>query len=107
MSRLRGVEANVAACFLLNLNLHFAFLAPYSYTGIKGWLLASPLGCSAMLNSDIQGMAVHKYSPFPWHATSSSMHPSPRFLWLRGTVAHPDKRAWREAYATIISLFRC
>lgn len=64
MSRLRGVEANVAACFLLNLNLHFAFLAPYSYTGIKGWLLASPLGCSAMLNSDIQGMAVHKYSPF-------------------------------------------
>lgn len=54
MSRLRGSEANVAACFLLNLNLHFTFLALYGYTAIKVFvLLASPLRWSAMLNSDI------------------------------------------------------
>lgn len=63
MSRLRGSEANVAACFLLNLNLHFTFLALYGYTAIKV-LLASPLGCSVMLNFDIQGMTGYKYSPF-------------------------------------------
>lgn len=37
-------------------------------------------------------------SPHPGGRPSS---PTPRFLWprLRGTVAHPDKPAWREAYA--------
>lgn len=50
---------------------------------------------------------VNKYSPCTSVARYIPLdvtHPCFLWRWPRGTVVHPDKRAWREACTTLMSL---